>query len=132
MRSGETMFERYGGFAQVSRIVSSFYDRVLDSELLAPYFATVDMRRQIDHQTKFFASLMGGPASYTSEHLARVHQKLAITDQAFDELALVVRETLEDFDFDESDIATVYGEIVSYRSFIVSRPGAAVDSLEGV
>ncbi len=132
MRSGATMFERYGGFAKVSRIVSSFYDRVLDSERLSPYFANVDMRRQIDHQTKFFASVMGGPASYTSEHLARVHQKLAITDEAFDELALLVRETLEDFDFDESDIAAVYGEIVSYRSFIVTRPTAGVDSLEGV
>jgi hemoglobin len=132
MSNGKTMFERYGGFAKVSRIVSSFYDRVLDSDLLAPYFTTVDMRRQIDHQTKFFASIMGGPASYTSEHLARVHQTLAITDAAFDELVLLVRETLEDFGLDESDIATVYGEIVSYRSFIVTRPGAAVDSLEGV
>lgn len=132
MGNGKTMFERYGGFAKVSRIVSSFYDRVLDSDLLAPYFTTVDMRGQIDHQTKFFASIMGGPASYTSEHLARVHQKLAITDEAFDELVMLVRETLEDFELDESDIATVYGEIVSYRSFIVTRPGAAVDSLEGV
>ena len=33
-----TMFERYGGFATVSKIVSAFYDKVLDSSILAPYF----------------------------------------------------------------------------------------------
>lgn len=126
-----TIFERYGGFAKVSRIVSAFYDQVLDSPLLAPYFAGVDMRRQIDHQTKFFAHLMGGPASYTSEHLARVHARLHIDDEAFDELVDLLRDTLEDFDFDESDIASVYGELVSYRSVIVTRPRAEVASAEG-
>jgi hemoglobin len=131
MRDKATIFERYGGFAKVSRVVSSFYDRVLESPLLAPYFATIDMRRQIDHQTKFIASLMGGPASFTSEHLARVHAKLHIDDEAFDEITELLRETLEDFDFDESDIATVYGEIVSYRSVIVTRPRAQVAAGDG-
>jgi hemoglobin len=126
-----TIFERYGGFAKVSRVVASFYDRVLESPVLAPYFASVDMRRQIDHQTKFFASLMGGPASYTGEHLARVHARLHIDDEAFDELVDLVRETLEDFDFDESDIATIYGEIISFRSVIVTRPRAEVATADG-
>ncbi len=116
-----TIFDRYGGFAKVSRIVSSFYDRVLDSAVLAPYFDGVDMRRQIDHQTRFFASIMGGPASYTREHLGRVHARLHVTDEAFDELVALLRETLEDFDFDETDISAVYSEVVGYRADIV-RP----------
>lgn len=124
----ETIFERYGGFAKVSRVVSSFYDRVLDSPLLAPYFAGIDMRRQIDHQTKFIAALMGGPASYTREHLQRVHARLGITDEAFDELTLLLRETLEDFDFAEGDIAAVYGEVVAYRSTVVTRRGVPLGS----
>jgi hemoglobin len=123
----ETMFERYGGFAKVSRVVSSFYDRVLDSPLVSPYFTGIDMRRQIDHQTKFIASLMGGPASYTREHLERVHARLAITDEAFDELTQLLRETLEDFDFDESDIASIYADVVAYRSIVVTRSGAALE-----
>ena len=130
-RRGSSIFDRYGGFAKVSRVVSSFYDRVLDSPVLAPYFTGIDMRRQIDHQTKFVASLMGGPASFTSEHLQRVHARLDIDDEAFDEIVDLLRETLEDFDFDESDIAIVYGEVVSYRSVIVSRPKAAVGTIDG-
>ncbi|HSH41905.1 MAG TPA: hypothetical protein VK973_07260 [Arenicellales bacterium] len=68
--SSATIFERCGGFAKVSRIVMSFYDRVGDSEILAPYFETTDMRVLVDHQTKFVASLMGGPASYGDETLS--------------------------------------------------------------
>jgi len=72
----QSMFERYGGFSVVSRIVSSFYDRVLDSDNLAPYFEGTDMRRQIDHQSKFISSLMGGPASYSNDQLERSHERL--------------------------------------------------------
>jgi hemoglobin len=125
-----TIFERYGGFAKVSRVVSEFYRRVLASPLLAPYFAGVDMRRQIDHQTKFFAALMGGPASYTDEHLARVHAHLGVDDRAFDELATIVREVLEDFDYDETDIASVHAEIVGRRQLIVTRPVVRAGSLD--
>jgi hemoglobin len=126
----ETMFERYGGFAKVSRVVSSFYDRVLDSPVLEPFFRRTDMARLIDHQTKFIANLMGGPVSYTTEHLARVHARLAIDEPAFAEMTALLRETLEDFDFDEGDIAKVYSHLVGYRPFIVSRPGASLGAAE--
>jgi hemoglobin len=126
----ETMFERYGGFAKVSRVVASFYGKVLDSPILEPYFSDVDMRRLMDHQTKFIAFLMGGPASYTSEHLARVHERLAITDEAFDEMTSLLRETFEDFDFDESDISTLHSKVTSYRPIIVIQPAAVLDPSE--
>lgn len=54
-----TMFERYGGFANVSKIVMSFYDKVLDSDVIGDYFEDVDMWALIDHQTKFIAPPAG-------------------------------------------------------------------------
>lgn len=45
----QTPFERYGGFAKVSRIVSELYDRLLESPVTARYFEGIDMKRQIDH-----------------------------------------------------------------------------------
>lgn len=116
----DAIFMRYGGFASVSRVVSDFYDRVLDSKILAPYFDGIDMRVQIDHQTKFFAAMMGGPASYTNEHLASVHQRLSINDDAFEELSVVLRETLEDHDYDATDIGVVLGEVVARKRYIVT------------
>jgi hemoglobin len=116
-----TMFERYGGFAKVRRIVSEFYERVLDSPILRPYFEDMDMRSLVDHQTMFVASLMGGPASYTNEALQRIHARLGVTDQAFMEMVKTFRETLEEFEFDEGDVSTLYRDMLSRKAFIVSK-----------
>jgi hemoglobin len=116
-----TIFERYGGFAKVSRIVLAFYDKILESPVTRPYFADTDMRRLIDHQTKFIATLMGGPASFTNDHLERVHVHLGITEAAFLEAATLLKETLEDFDFADDDIQLVCDEIMSRKNFVVSK-----------
>jgi len=117
----QTVFERYGGFAKVSRVVMSFYDKMLGSPLTAPYFSNTDMKRLIDHQTKFIATVMGGPASYTNEHLERVHAHLGITEQAFSESVEMLRETLEDFNFADEDIQHVEDEFVSRKNHIIKR-----------
>jgi hemoglobin len=101
----------------------AFYDRVLDSDILAPYFEDVDMRRLIDHQTKFIAFLMGGPASFTNEHLAHVHGHLGIDRAAFDEMIATMRETLEDFDMDDADVRAVIHELRVRAPWVISAPG---------
>jgi hemoglobin len=108
----DSIFIRVGGFARVSGIVSDFYSRVMADDVLRPYFAGVDMATQIDHQTKFVATLMGGPSSYTDEHLRRVHARLDITAGAFDVMMTVFRETLED---------VVVGELMSRRHLVVKE-----------
>lgn len=115
----QTLFEQYGGFPKVSRIVSTFYERVTESPKLADYFADTDMRQLIDHQTKFIASVMGGPASFTDQHLARVHAHLGITSAAFDEAVLILRESLEDHGMEESDIGTVVSSVRARKPYIV-------------
>jgi len=45
----QSLFEHYGGFSVVRRIVSDLYDSILDSDQLAGYFEESDMRlRQHD------------------------------------------------------------------------------------
>lgn len=115
-----SLFEKYGGFAKVSRIVSAFYDKALESPLLAPYFESVEMRRLIDHQTKFIAQAMGGPASYSNQELERVHAGIGVTDQAFAEMHMLLRETLEDFGLEDEDVDAVCSEIVARKPYIVT------------
>lgn len=117
----QTIFERCGGFAAVSKVVMRFYDKILDSPATSPYFVNVDMKRLIDHQTKFFAALMGGPASYTNEHLERVHAHHGITESAFMEAMLLMRDTLEEFDFTDEDIQQVQDEMMSRKNYIVAK-----------
>ena len=114
-----SLFQKYGGFAKVSRVVLTFYDKALDSEQIGDFFDEIDMSRLVDHQTKFIASMMGGPASYTNEHLARVHGHLNINDVAFDEMVLLLRETLEDHDLSETDIGLVLREVTTRKPYVV-------------
>jgi hemoglobin len=116
-----TMFERYGGFAQVRRIVSSFYDKVLESPSLEPYFAGVDMRSLIDHQSQFISQLMGGPVRYTSEALERTHARLAIDEKAYDEVTSLLLEALDDFGVETADLGEIEAELERLKRFIVSR-----------
>lgn len=118
-----SMFERYGGFARVSKVVMAFYDRVLDSDRLWAYFEHVDMRRLIDHQTKFIAGTMGGPVSFTDERLREVHAHLGIDRDDFEEMTSIMAATLADFGFAPDDVALVIHEIEAKAPLIVApRP----------
>lgn len=115
----QTLFERYGGFAKVSKIVSGFYDKVLDSERLGSYFEHVNMRRLIDHQTKFIAALLEGPASISNDALYRAHSNLGISHEDFLEAAELLCETLEDFDVEDADIGYIREKVLRYENLIV-------------
>lgn len=115
-----TIYERVGGFSAVRRVVSAFYDKVLESDLIAHHFEQIEMPRLIDHQTRFISFLMGGPASYTDEHIAHVHEKLGITLAEFDEMVELLSETLEDFEFGNEDIAKIGQELRRRESVIVT------------
>jgi hemoglobin len=117
----QTMFERYGGFAKVSQIVSSFYEKMVDSPSTAPYFVGTDMRTLIDHQTKFIAYLMGGPASYTNDHLARVHEHLGITEGAYAEAVNMLSDTMEDFGVTTDDVRAMRRQLQGVKHLIVTR-----------
>ena len=119
--SEKTLFEKYGGFSRVSRVVLSFYDTLLDSDDIGPFFDDVDMAKMVDHQTKFIASLLGGPAAYTDAQLRQLHAHLSIEDAHFDELKVVLRQTLDNHDFEPDDIDAVLQEFENRRVLIVGN-----------
>jgi hemoglobin len=117
----DTIFDRYGGFAAVRRVVSDFYDRALDSPVIGHHFEHIDMKRLLDHQARFVSSTMGGPASYTDEHLRRVHERLGITAEEFREMLALLTETLEDHAFEQPDIDVIASELRRRQGVIVTR-----------
>lgn len=119
--SEQTLFEKYGGFSQVSKIVLAFYDTLLDSDNIGPFFDDIDMARMVDHQTKFVASLLGGPAAYTDNQLKQLHSHLSIDDGHFDELKIVLEETLVNHDLESQDVSAVLGEFEKRRTLIVGQ-----------
>lgn len=117
---GKTLYDKYGGFKTISRIVMSFYEKALDSEQIGDYFEAVDMARLIDHQTKFISSLLGGPAAYTDDRLRKVHEHLKLSHEDFDEMSALLRETLLEHGFDRGDVDLVIKEIEARRGPILA------------
>jgi hemoglobin len=121
----KTLVHYYGGFVKVRRIVSNLYDAILDSDSLAQNFDAVDMRSQIDHQTKSIAQSMGGPASYTDEALQRIHTPLHISSRDFDEIVAVVKLALEDNGVEPSHVVEVSSQIYRRKHTIVGMRSKA-------
>jgi len=116
-----TAYERCGGFSTVRKIVSAFYDKVLDSETLQHYFANINMPRLIDHQTQFIASVMGGPATFSDDALHKAHARLGITQSEFDEITELLREALEDNDVDDEDVELIIDGVQKKAMFVVTK-----------
>ena len=116
----QTLYDQLGGFSAVRKLVSDFYDRVLDEEDVASFFRDTEMSKLIDHQTKFFATLLGGPVSYTDEQLRKLHTSMGIQDHHFDVILGLVQETLEDHDIDEQAVTSIIEKMNTYRSAIVT------------
>ena len=118
----QNLFDKYGGFAQVSRIVLTLYDRLIEDDEIGPFFDDVDLSRLVDHQTKFVSSLLGGPASFTDKQIEMAHRHLEIDDAQFDRLMQLVEDTLAEFDFTPEDIATVRGAFEARRPLLTEKP----------
>jgi hemoglobin len=116
-----TLYEKYGGFKVVSRVVMRFYEMALDSDQIGDYFEDIDMPRLMDHQTKFISSLLGGPVSFSNDRLHQVHSRLEISHVDFDELVNLLGEALAEYGFSSSDINIVLSEIELKRALIVAR-----------
>ena len=117
----KSLFQKYGGFAAVSRVVLSFYDKALDSDQIGGFFEDIDLKRLVDHQTKFISSLLGGPASYADDRLKDLHSHLDISNLDMDEMIKLLAETLDEHGFEPTDRDTVVSEIEARRSYIVNR-----------
>ncbi len=120
----QTLYEKYGGFKTISRVVMTFYEMALESDEIGDYFEDIDMPRLIDHQTKFVSSLIGGPASFSDERIEAVHRHLGISHDDFDAMADLFGEALGMHGISERDIKTALSAIEGKRSVIVARDAA--------
>ncbi|WP_343079967.1 group 1 truncated hemoglobin [Ostreiculturibacter nitratireducens] len=114
-----TLFDKYGGFSVVSKIVLDLYDRLLDDDEVGPFFDEVEMSRIVDHQTKFVSSLMGGPAAYTDDQIQKMHARLSIADAHFDTLKRILGETLADHGVEPDDVETITKAFELRRGLVV-------------
>jgi hemoglobin len=84
-----TLFEWAGGEAAIRSFIDAFYDRVEKDDLLSPFFPGGVHEPHRAHVTKWWAEVLGGPATYTETlggypRMLAHHRNLGITaDQRF-------------------------------------------------
>ena len=103
-------------------VTSAFYRRVITDDMLAPYFAGVDMDRQVVMLAEFLAMAFGGPHAYTGRDLRTAHAGLhGLTDGHFDRVVDHLTGTLRDHGVAEGDVATVAAVAETLRDDVLNR-----------
>jgi hemoglobin len=103
-------------------VTAAFYARVLADDLLAPYFAGVDIGRQAGMLAEFLAMAFGGPHAYSGRDIATAHAHLTgLTDEHFDRVVSYLAQTLRDRGVSDDDIATVAAVAETLRDDVLGR-----------
>lgn len=114
-----SLFERLGGAEGVAEIVESMYARVLDDELLSPFFRNVDMERLRQMQYEFLASALGGPVRYSGAELQAIHAGRGIEGRHFSAFVGHMVSAMEEHGASKQQVDEMLGQIALYRDRIV-------------
>lgn len=120
-----SIFDAIGGRDAVTAAVDLFYAKVLADPHLAPYFTGTDLDRLRAHQRSFLTAALGGPQAYDGRSMAEAHDGLAITDAAFDRVALHLSSTLTDLGVDDETVGAIVGQVAGLRGDVVEAASPA-------
>jgi hemoglobin len=107
----QTLYDRVGGQAGVTRLIGSFYQRLLADAQLSPFFATIPMEKLQRMQVEFFTAALGGPLQYSGRPLAHVHHGRGITKTHLRRFTEHLLATLESIPLSQQDIQSIYNRI---------------------
>lgn len=102
-KSGEeVLLDRLGGPSALKGAVYEFYGRILEDEMLGPFFAATDMKKMRDHQYKFMELAFSGNVpkdmdvvAYLKEKHQHMIENKGLSGTHFDLVAKHLVETLQ-------------------------------------
>ena len=120
-----SLYERIGGEAAIMAGVTLFYKKVLADPLTAPFFRSLDMPAQTMKQMAFMAWAFGGPEEYKGRSLREAHAGLVsergLTDEHFDRIAKLLRETLNELELPKPLVDEALETIAGTREEVLGR-----------
>jgi hemoglobin len=119
LRMNPSLFDRIGGVAAVTRLVSRFYGRVMADPLLAPYFDGVEMHKLRHMQFEFFSAALGGPMPYSGRPVRHAHQGRRIRREHFQAFVEHLFETLGDCGLSEQERYDIIARINLYADDVI-------------
>lgn len=122
------LFQKYGGTATVSRIVTDFYREILTRPHLKSYFDGIPLQKLIQHQVRFMSQVMGQiPGTYNGRAMDEAHQRLNISAADFAEVAEILESVLRKAGLEPADLLKVMSAVAGLQAAVVrSAPQAPV------
>ncbi len=119
------LYDRLGGDKTMQIVVDHFYRKVLQDDLVAPFFEDVDMDAQREKQKGFLSYAFGGPYRYSGKDMHAAHERLVnqmgLSDQHFDHLMGLLKETFQELQVHEKEINQVLALLESARDDVLCR-----------
>lgn len=116
-----SLYDKYGGYDTVEKIVVSFYDKVKSDDRIKDFFQETDFDKQIKHQTAFISEALGGPKVYKGLDMRKAHAKFNLNEEHFNAVGENLKLTLEEFGVDNSDIDTIMNTVVSLKDDVLNK-----------
>lgn len=125
MRQGNgTLFERVGGEETVRLLVLKLYDKILQDELLLPFFENVNVERLRASQHAFIMMALGGPHQYTGRSLENAHRPLVergLGDSHFNAVKQHMLTSMKELGIAETCVMQAMQIIEATRSHVLCR-----------
>jgi len=116
------LYDRIGGDRAMDIAVDTFHRKLLEDELVAPYFQDVDMEAQRLKQKSFLAMAFGGPYQPSGLDLRKTHGQLAgLTEAHFDRVLAIFEETVRGLGIPEKEVGEMVHVLQSVKDDILNR-----------
>ncbi len=95
-----SLYDRLGGLAPISVVVSDFIDALVPDAMLNANPAIDAARQQVPgpylkyHVTAMVCEVTGGPCKYTGRNMKESHAHMSITEQEWDRMVSIFKDVL--------------------------------------
>ena len=121
-----SLYERLGGLAPISVVVSDFLDAVVPDPMLNQNPAVSASRERVPaaylkfHVTAMVCQATGGPCPYVGRDMQETHAELNITEAEWDRMVVLFQEVLAKHDVPEAETQELLAIVESTKGDIVT------------
>lgn len=119
-----SLFDRIGGDVAVTATVIKLYEKILDDDLLSPFFENTDVDTLRQSQIAFVTYAFGGATNYTGRSLRLAHAgsvKKGLSDVHFDRVAKHLKTSMAELGVDHDLIDQAIKIVASTRNDVLNR-----------
>ncbi|MCB0329909.1 MAG: group 1 truncated hemoglobin [Bdellovibrionales bacterium] len=123
MAEEQTLYDALGGKTAIEKLITTFYEKVVDDERIGKFFQGKDVQKIRAMQIEFFGAALDGPIKYTGLEIARVHSGLGISRNDFNRYVQILLQTLDELGVSSEHSTSVIDRINLYVDDVVGKGG---------